>query len=234
MDSMEFEKRITEIFLDLQKDREKKGAAVNLIDKTRTLIPDTKIANALGDKARNEIRYNPDFFERILRKKNENLIRFILLHEEAHISSGKSRVPVQFFLFFGAVLTCAIWLLISRMSLQIVFPDTRYEISTVVSVILFCCACYFIGAPAIWRYNWDVMFDDEFSADTYATECLMNVLNDPDPVTTVTPYFIEEIQVQEQEKIDRKIMLMKHLGVYPDYHPSNAERLDRIQRLFFR
>src|SRR5512138_50998 len=99
MDSMEQEKRINEIFLDLQNDREKNGAIVNLIDKSRTLIPDKKIANAMGDKAKNEIRYNPDFFGRILRKNNENLIRFILLHEEAHISSGKSRVQTQFFLF---------------------------------------------------------------------------------------------------------------------------------------
>lgn len=234
MDSKECEKRIHEIFLDLQKEREKDGGIVRLIDKTRTLMPDTTIANALGDKAKNQIRYNPDFFERILRNNNENLIRFILLHEEAHIASGKSRVPTQFYLFFGAVLTGAILLVFSRMSLRIVFPGIQYEISPVVSVILLSGICYFIGAPAIWRYNWDVMFDDEFSADTYGAECLMYLLQDPDPVKTVTPYFIEEIQVQEQDTVDRKITLMKHLGVYPDYHPSNAERLDRIQRLFSR
>ena len=232
MDLSSEEKRIIDIFIDLQKDRQKGGTTINLIDKSRKLIPDKEVANAQGDKRKNEIRYNPDFFHGILTNNNENLIRFILLHEEAHISSGKNRIQTYFLIFFGTIITFAILIVFFQLSIQLVFHDKQYEISNFVTVIIFCIVCYFIGAPAIWRHNWDVMFDDELSADKFGAECLFTFLNDPDPSITVTPYFTEEISIKEKERIARKIRKMKLLGVYPDYHPSDAERLERIRQAF--
>jgi Zn-dependent protease with chaperone function len=232
MELIKSEKRIEEIFYDLQKDREKDGITINLIDRSRRLKPDKDIPNAGGDKRKNEIKYNSDFFHRILLKNDENLIRFILLHEEAHITKGKSRIGTFLYLFLGIVVVLTFFIWISQLSILLVVQEKHYEISNMTAAIIFFIVCYFVGVPAIWRYNWDQMYGDELLADKYGAECLFLFLNDPDPSKTVTPYFTEENSIQEKERIAKKIVKMKFWGVYPDYHPSNSERLVRIRQLF--
>jgi hypothetical protein len=120
------------------------------------------------------------------------------------------------------------------MSIKLIFQGNQYEIPNLISATIFLVICVLIGIPTIWRYQWDVMFEDEFTADYYGAECLFKYFNDPDPSKTVTPYFTEDSTVQEKERIARKIRKMKLLGVYPDYHPSNAERITKIRQAFYR
>lgn len=232
MDHSNEEERIFNIFNDLQNDRQNNGMIINLIAKSRKLISDKKIGNFQGDKSKNEIRYNPDFFRDTITKYDDNLIRFILLHEEAHISSSQNHTRGSFYVFIGIVFLLTIILYLNLLSIGIIFQETIYKIPSMISSIALLFICLSIGIPAIWRYQWDAMFEDELTADYYGAECLSKYFYDPDPSKTVGPYFIEENSLQEEERIARKKRMMKLWGVYPDYHPSNYERLAKIRKNF--
>lgn len=230
MDLSGEEKRISDIFKDLQKDRQENGIIINLIDRSRTLIPDKKTDNFHGDKLKNKITYNPDYFHDVISKYDDNLIRFILLHEEAHVSDSKNRLKEFFYIFIGIVTSLTIIIAIFTGSVRLIFQESQYEIPGMVFALFFLFICLLTGIPAIWRYQWDAMFEDELSADHYGVMCLLKYFNDVDIVTTVSPFFTEEPSIQEKERIARKIRNMKLCGVYPDYHPSNPERLEKIRQ----
>lgn len=233
MDLSSEEKRIFDIFNDLQKDRQKDGITINLICKSRNLVLDKKIDNSQGNKSKNEIKFNPDYFhEALLKNDDDNLILFALLHEEAHIRNDKSSIRETFYVFFGILIILSVGIAYSPVSFSLIFQGTHYEISNLISATFFLIVCLLIGIPAIWRYGWDAMFEDELNADYYGAECLSIYFNDKDPSTTITPFFIEDNSVQEKERIARKKQKMKLYGFYPDYHPSNAERLARIRLAF--
>ena len=226
------EERISHIFSDLQKDRQNNGIIINLISKSRKLISDKKIGNFQGDKSKNEIRYDPDFFRDTVSKYNDNLIRFILLHEEAHIFSSKNHTKELFYVFIRIVSLFTIILYFNLLSIGIIFHESTFKIPSMISSIVFFIFCLMVGIPAIWRYQWDVMFEDELTADYYGAKCLSEYFNDLDPSKTVGPYFMEKNSFKEEERITRKKRMMKLWGVYPDYHPSNYERLAKISENF--
>ena len=87
------EERLYEIFRDLQNDRKENGKTINLIGKNRKLTPNNKAFNFQGDRIRKQINYNPDYYRKNVAKYNDNLLRFILLHEEAHITRSKNKLP---------------------------------------------------------------------------------------------------------------------------------------------
>ena len=224
---------IFDIFNDLKDDREKDGKTINLINKSCKLILDNKIDNASGDKAKNEIKFNLDYFQDVLSKNDgSNLIRFILLHEEAHISNSKSKVQKIFPYFGGIVVLIALIIVFFPINVHLVIQDKTYVISNFLFALIVPIVFLMIGIPAIWRYQWDIMYDDEIFADHYAVECLIQFFNDPDLLKTLSTFFTNDILIREERKIVWKKIIMKLVGAYPDYHPPNSERLARIKQAF--
>jgi len=228
------DKRLADLFLDLQKDRLKDGKTINLISKDRKLIPDYKVDNFQGNKVKKQIKYNPEYFHENVAIFNDDVLRFVLLHEEAHVIRSRSKMSYFVYispiiiLILGAIFLCY------PISLIITFQDNQFILSNIPLFVIVLILALLIGLPILWRNSWDVMLDDELDADNYAAECLYLFFGIQNPAATIYPYFAKEPSEKEKQKSKKRKCNMKIIGTYPPYHPANCVRLEKIREKFLK
>jgi Zn-dependent protease with chaperone function len=221
--------RLYEIFSDLKKDRIKNGKIINLMNKNRKLVATKNAINFQGDRLKNQINYNPDYFQNHLSKSSDNIIRFVLLHEEAHLTRGKNHILWIFTpLIVVALISC--FLMYAPISVQIAIQGFNLKFSSFVFGGLFLIIALLIVIPISWRFLWDSMYDEEINSDLFGAESLVDFFNENNPEKIARELFEQESTDTETKRIKLLVFVMKILGVYPDYHPSNYVRIEIIRK----
>lgn len=231
MEISESEKRLFTIFNDLKKDRMKDGKIINLIDKNRILISTNNTINFQGDHLRKQIKYNPNFFHNHLSKLNDNVTRFILLHEESHLSKGKNHLFLLFIPLMTIILV-SILITYSPINVQVVIQENIFSISSSFLGVLFFIIAILIVVPVSWRILWDSMVDEEINSDLYGAGGLVDFFQEHDPARIVSEFLFVEPTKKEAHRIKILIIVMKIFGTYPDYHPSSYTRIEKIRERF--
>ena len=225
------EKRILDIFNDLKMDRMKDGETINLIDKNRKLIATKNAINFQGDHLKKQIKYNPDFFQNHLSKSSDNTIRFILLHEEAHLTKGKNHL----FMIFGVLVIIAlasIFLMFSPISAQAILFGNTVAFSNFLLSVFFLLISLMIIVPASWRFLWDSMYDEEINSDRYGAESIVVFFNECDPANVAKDLLMADLTKSERDNLNLLTIILKILGTYPDCHPSAYVRVEKIRENF--
>ena len=231
METIDSEKRLLEIFNDLKKDRMKNGKTINLIHKERKLVADKNTQNFQADHTQKLIKYNPDFFHNHFLKSNDNVIRYVLLHEEVHLSKGKN---YSFLLFIPSIVIVLISALImySPISAQLTFQEYTLIFSNIVMGIVFLTLMLLIIISSSWRILWDSMYNEEINSDLYGAECLVDFFHENNPANIAGEFLLMKYTEKEEQRIKRLKIIMKIIGVYPDYHPTECERIEKIREKF--
>ena len=190
------------------------------------MIPDESTLNFQGDKATKQIKYNPVYYHDNISIFNDDVLRFTLLHEEAHIIRSKSKMSYFRYVTIFLIILVGVFFFAFPLSLILKLPTTELAISSIPLYAIVMVLGLFFCLPIVWRYSWDTMNYDEFDADDYAAGCLFKFFDIQNPAQTVLPYFKKVISEKEKQKTKKLKFKMKLVGTYPDYHPANCERLE--------
>lgn len=231
METSDSEKRLLEIFNDLKKDRMTDGKIVHLIHKDRKLVADKKALNFQADHARKIIKYNPDYFHNHFLKSNDNVIRYILLHEESHLSNGKN---YSLFFFIPSIVILLIGAIIMYLpiSAQLTFQEYTIFFSNIVMGIIFLTLILLIIISFLWRILWDSMYNEEINSDLYGAKCLVDFFHEKNPADIAQEFLLMKYTEIEEQSIKRLKIFLKIIGAYPDYHPHAYERIEKIREKF--
>jgi hypothetical protein len=226
------DQRLNQIFSDLQRDRFHNGRKVNLIDNNRKLVATENAINFQGDHLKKVIKYNPTFFENHFSKCSDNSIRFVLLHEESHLTKGKNylflfAIPIIF------ITLITLYLCYSPITLALVYnSEFSFNFPNRVLGILFFIIALPIAISITWRFLWDSMFDEEINCDIAAAEGISFFFEEKDPANCAQESLMQESTEQEKKDLRLLKIIMKILGFYPDYHPTNCERIEIIKEKY--
>jgi len=224
-------KRICEIFNDLKNDREMDKTIINLIDKNRKIVATENALNFQGDRLKKQIKYNPKFFHNHLSQSSDNVIRFILLHEEAHLAKGKNYLLI----IFGLLVTISatsLWIMYSPISALVKIFDNNFTVSNFLLGILFLFISLMIVIPGVWRLLYDSMYDEEINSDLYGAKCLVTFFDERDPACIARDALMWNYSESEAKQMDLLIIILKILGTYPDCHPPVCVRVKKIRENF--
>ena len=142
--------RLHRIFQELQEN--------GLIDRKRRLVRCTLTPSVRGCPALNCIRYRRSFYDRHLSRASDDVLRFVLLHEEGHARKGSSLLSVLPAL---PVLPCL--MLLEHPALQAgSLPGAKPIIITLLLLTAF----------FAYRAYYHRMYDEEFTADRYAADAM--------------------------------------------------------------
>lgn len=231
MEPSDSEKRINEIFTDLKKDRVKDGKNINLIDKSRKLVATKNVINFQGDHLKKKIKYNSEFYTDHLSHSSDNVIRFILLHEEGHLANGKNYL-LLIFIPLIVIAFVSVLIMYSPIRLQFFFQEYSILISNFVAGVIFFIFMIMITISTSWRFLWDSMYDEEIQCDLYGAESIVENFEERDPLSVAREFFLDDLTQSETKKIELLVIVMKVIGTYPDYHPSVYARLEKIKENF--
>jgi hypothetical protein len=173
---------------------------VNLIESNRKLVATENAMNFQGDNLKKVIRYNPEYFGNHLSKCSDNSIRFVLLHEESHLTKGKNTlilfaIPV----FVTAIIT--LYLCYSSIALALVINgEFLFSLPNIVLGILFFIIALPFTISITWRLLWDSMYKEEINCDLAAAESIAIFFEEKDPANCVQEFLIQELTEQEGKK----------------------------------
>ena len=212
MDKADDDSRLHRIFRELQ--------GKGLIGRERRLVQCPFTPSARGCPALNCIRYRRSFYEGYLFGASDDTLRFVLLHEEGHIRSGSS-------------LLFALPALLAPMLLPVVLPFLQAGGLPVrlASIALLAVTVLFTYVIYCRR-----MCDEEFAADRYAAEAMRRCYGVKDP-GSLLQNLLSALRTGAPAEpaphrrryggLSRVIPLLLRPG--PDYRPSIAERVQKIQ-----
>jgi Zn-dependent protease with chaperone function len=218
--------RVKSLFSELQ---EKK-----IFDKRIKLIEDKKISNFQGLNfftIFKHLKYNPMFFKNFLAKYDDDIVRFVLLHEAGHIETGSLfRIEnILATLIIVIVLLCfLIW-----MFLVGIFVLIASIISGAIVIVALC---------LIVRLSLKSMRESEFYADEYALQKMQDNFQISDPCSLIDKMFSAMDSIENEmnyhdfskeifgKKRSHKF-LFKMSGLQNGYHPTNKERADHLKNI---
>jgi Zn-dependent protease with chaperone function len=202
----------------------------NIIDKKIEITLDTKTSNFQGLNifSIKRIRYNPTFFQEALANYDDNIIRFVLLHEVGHISSGT-------WLRIENILVA-----IAAVTISIVFLINYFYDDFLVRLLLWM-LIFGILALAI-RFLIQSMFKSlknlEYQADKFAFEKMRTHYEIPNPCSFIDDCFDAMTAIQQDASLREKLkptyfqkMIIKMCALEEDYHPTNEERVLRLKKI---
>jgi len=196
--------RLHALFEDLKKK--------HLVDQNRKLVSDRFVSQFQGIFGK--IRYNEQFYNSYLVDLDDNVLRFILLHEEGHLKSG-TKLP---FPAFGAVVI---------LFLVLVY---RYQIGLFMSIfyLLFLLA-------VVYRGLFITLYKEEFKVDLFSAELMKNKFDVKQPSQLLKQFFrgIDGYRNRTNSKNNSRLILLIFMivtGLFPDYHPADCSRILNIER----
>ncbi len=197
--------RLYRIFQELQE----KG----LIDRRRRLVRCTFTPSMRGCPALNCIRYRRSFYERNLSRASDDILRFLLLHEEGHARKGSSLLSALPAL---PVLLCLMFL--GHPSLQ----AGGLPVTKLVFIALLLLTVFFA-----YRTYYCRMYDEEFTADRYAADAMRYCYRIGDPGALLQNLLSGLTAGASAPR--RKGVISGLFRSEPDYRPSISERVQRVR-----
>ena len=216
------DERLNKLFLELRDEKRIIDKKIRLVE--NKITPLIQGLNFIGIFKR--IRYNP-IFANYLIKSNDNIIRFILLHEAGHIATESFWLRLENVM---VSLICIVFSIILLINFFVV--DTLLKMLLEILVIF----VLIFALRLIIKANFKSMKNLEFEADEYA------IIKIRDHFTSIDICaFIDEIQnaldsiendpiLREKLKINwLKKILIKLVGLESGYYPTNEERAKRLK-----
>jgi Zn-dependent protease with chaperone function len=197
--------RLYRIFRELQE----KG----LIDRRRRLIRCTFTPSIRGCPALNCIRYRRSFYEKNLSEASDDILRFVLLHEEGHARKGSSLLSALPAL---PVLLCFMFFC---------HPFLQTEGLPVTKPILI--ALLLLIAFFAYRTYYHRMCDEEFTADRYAADAMRRCYRVRDP-GALLQNLLSALIPGAPVSCNRGL-ISALFRAEPNYRPSIAERVERVR-----
>jgi Zn-dependent protease with chaperone function len=183
-----------------------------LIDQERKLVSDRFVSQFQGIFGK--IRYNEQFCNRYLEDLDDNVLRFILLHEEGHLKSG-TKLPSPVFAIIVILFIVCIYI---------------YQISLLISIFYL----LFLLALA-YRVLFITLYKEEFKVDLFAAELMKNKFDIKQP-SQLLSRFLRSVEEKGYSKKPNRVsqlvllIFMILTGIFPDYHPANCSRILNIER----
>jgi Zn-dependent protease with chaperone function len=197
--------RLYRIFRELQE----KG----LIDRRRKLVRCTFTPSIRGCPALNCIRYRRSFYEKNLSRASDDILRFVLLHEEGHVRKGSSLLSA---LPAFPVLLCLMFL--GHPSLQAEgLPVTKLSFIALLLLTVF----------FAYRTYYCRMYDEEFTADRYAADAMRCCYRIRDPGALLQNLLSG--LTSGASAPPRRGMISVLFRSESDYRPSISERVQRVR-----
>jgi len=217
------DKRLNFLFIELQ-DEEK------IIDKNIKLTIDTKTSNFQGLNifSIKRIRYNPIFFQESLANYDDNIIRFVLLHEVGHISTG-SWLRIE-----NIVVTIAAFTLLSIGMVDFFIQD--FLMRLLLWVLIF--GLLMLILRFLIQFMFKSMKNLEYRADEFAFQKMREHYEISNPCSFIDDCFNAMTAIQQDEKLREKLkptffqkIIAKSCGLEEDYHPTNEERVNKLKKI---
>lgn len=163
-----------------------------------------------------KIRYNKSFYENYLTKLDDDILRFILLHEEGHIKNGSS-VPYYIIAIVSILFLLLFW-----------YPFNYGLFNSLIFILIF--------FPLSYRFLYISLRKEEFKADEFAAISMKNGYNIFDSTELLRNMFqkVDEITTQNNQKSPFSMLLLIFIiliGFFPDYHPAPCERIANVKKM---
>lgn len=206
--------RLHRIFRELQE----KG----LIGRERRLVPCPLTFSMRAYPALNCIRYRRGFYDRHLSRASDDMLRFVLLHEEGHIRKGSPLLSI-----LPALPILPYLLLLHLPSIDALFPGLL-PAAKIVSITVILLAVFFS-----YRAYYRRMCDEEFTADRYAAEAMRRCYRIRDPGTLLQNLLSDLVAGRLASSRRRHGGLLRVISGLlrpePDCRPSISERVQRVR-----
>lgn len=211
------------LFLELQNEKK-------IIDKKIKLVETKFTPNFQGlnfFSLFKRIRFNPVFFRECHSKYGDNVIRFILLHESGHISTG-SWLRNENILASAAIVAIIINIF------TFFFADRFFGfiigMSALVVIVLF--------IRFLIKFTLNSMKNDEFTADEYALKKMKEHYNISNPCSLIDECFNALQSIQNDPSYNEKqkmnlflVIVVKLIGLSEGYHPTIEERIKWLKEI---
>jgi Zn-dependent protease with chaperone function len=225
-ENLSSDERVKRLFSELQEK--------NIFDRKIKLIEDKKISNFQGLNffgMFKQLKYNPIFFKNFLAQYDDDIVRFILLHEAGHIETGSLfRIEniLAALIFVIIVVSFCIWVFLVG-----IFVLIASIISGAIVVAALC---------LIVRLSLKSLKEGEFSADDYSLQMMIDNFQILDPCSLIDKVFgaMDSIENKtnyhafSEEILGNKRsqkFLLKMSGLQNGYHPTNKERADHLRKI---
>jgi len=221
--------RLKQLFFELRDDRKIIDKKIELVEAPKT--PNFQGLNIFG--FRKLLRYNPSFFK-ILSRYDDNIIRFVLLHEAGHIESGS-------LLRIENILVAIISMIIVDTAIIMIFLSGLLQLIVLIISVIIIVAILIL----ILRLSIDSMKNNEFVADENAFRKMRGCYQIGDPYVFIEKVFeamdsigndtiYKEIGNEIKENGGKILkLIMKYSGLDKGYHPTNEDRVNRLKRIAF-
>ena len=220
------DERVKRLFSELQ---EKK-----IFDRKIKLIEDKKISNFQGLNffgMFKQLKYNPIFFKNFLAQNDDDIVRFVLLHEAGHIETGSLfRIEniLAALIFVIIVMSFFIWVFLVG-----IFVLIASIISGAIVVAALC---------LIVRFSLKSLKEGEFYADEYALQTMQDNFQISDPCSLIDEMFSAMDSIENEtnyRNFSKEIFgnkrsqkfLLKVSGLQNGYHPTNKERAEHLRKI---
>ncbi|KUG19723.1 MAG: hypothetical protein KO206_00390 [Methanomicrobiaceae archaeon] len=226
MTDTDSENRLIRIFNELKE----KG----LIARNRRLIPNPFVSSFQGLFV---ILYSRKNIRHMMSRLDDNALRYVLLHEESHLRKGAfSNLKVVLFpLVAGLILFAYPFHMLIDLGLQagntcVMLSQFGSAVPAALAAIVFA----LIAIPLFYRLFYHELHQDEFDADRYAAETLKEhfSIDRPSEILDTALTCIQGMITVENQNVASRLFsgLILVLGIYPDYHPPVAARVETVRR----
>jgi Zn-dependent protease with chaperone function len=215
MSSNDTTSRLHMLFLELQE----KG----LIERDRRLVRCPITLSMRGSSFLNCIRYGPRFCEESLSGFSDDVLRFVLLHEEGHIRKGTS------LLFSFMIIPVLLYLIalhqpvtIEALHLGILssLPAGGLTVAKISLIIAL------LTVPVTYSRYYRSMYDEEFGADRFAAEAMRQYYKVTKPSALLSALLAGLWTDESADTTKKRFGLLRQRG---EYHPPIHERVRRIR-----
>jgi Zn-dependent protease with chaperone function len=202
----------------------------NIIDKKIKLTINYKTSNFQGLNifSIKRIRYNPVFFRESLSKFSDDIIRFVLLHEVGHISSG-SWLRIENIVAVVTIVAIATIFVINN-----IFHD--FLVRFLLWVLVF--GALVLTIRVLVQSMFKSLKNLEFQADEFAFEKMRINYEIPNPCTFIDDCFNIMTAIQKDVNLREKLkptffqkLIVRLCSLEDDYHPTNEERVIRLKKI---
>jgi len=219
--------RLKQLFFELRDEREIIDKKIDLVETTKT--PNFQGLNILG--LFKLLRYNPLFFKECLSRHDDNIIRFVLLHEAGHIETG------SWYRIENIIVGIILMVIVVAALTMILFSGFLRLIVLIISMVVI------VGILCIIiRSFLESMKNDEFVADEHAFKkmqanypighpCVFidDIFNAMDSLEKDPSYKAISTKIMAGDRI--KELLIKYSGLEKGYHPTNEDRAIRLKEI---
>ena len=191
--------KVRSVFNELQKD--------GWLNKNRQLIPSKNLKNFKA-RGQNKIKYDPCF--NVISKDS---IKFILLHEDGHLSQPQRTHRVIFYLFLTAIPYYIVFIYLNII---------EFDFISRIFSLLFWILIYLILFILLLKLQQSKIHQDEYDADSWSKSMLLGIDASKD-ASKIAQVAFQEMRAIVPSKNNIIIDFFRSI-----FHPTDAERIQRL------